>query len=1001
MAVVGRAGQRMSVGTPTQQATRPRAFRGGGGSSGSSSKPQVNVRFGKQNEIFINGRGFSVRPQDQASFITSRGGSVTSNIARQINAQKLVAKENARQEKIKQEQQRQIELRNKLIREGAQVNERILRNQQGERIRMQVVINNRTKERLLTSTNLNTGVKTTRRFQRSKGGGGARETGGLSQNTKKGNTQINFNNQLNKFIKSEQAKIKTTNRKLTRIEKINLFGARLSGREQEYLDSLTLRDLNKERDQIYAKIGRVNSHYTRYPPTTEAEYTQYQKDISPLLARYNTYANAKKIVLKNQPDNRTSATLEYDPVLNRNVLVLGAKDRSLTNRINVAVNKSTTTIQRKKGVGSNTLRLSALIVAQTAVGTAKGIVGLPSFANAVRKNPAILKRLPSAISQAGKDFGTLLRISPTSALVKIGANIYMIKVTDAGFRALGRLSSSAFVRLNPKFVGVLKAGQKIVVKTGKGKKVKLQVVSKIPGQTIAKQIGLSGKKVKVAVSTQADSLLGLIRRSKTLSKPLGIQKALGKTASRLLKQYDKGARLSTKQIKFLDNAIKKAGSKGLLERAFFADPTGKIRPSRLGIIKPKKLKLIDYLTSDFTFKKARPQILLFENAVIEKFPKAIKVIAKKLSRGQSITPDEASRLLQFQLKNTGKFKPLGFASKESEIVLGAGSVIKRVKKVGVTRINGVNIPIIKVRIAKLPKSLKNALDKFKSGKLTTAEIKKLDNALSKSTGFKYGLSSSGRSGIRYVSLKRLGLSVSSRVSRKRTSRKSPVSRKSKISKTSRSPKSRKSKTPRGSKSPRRPRGSKSPRSPRLLRSPKSPKSPRSPKSPPKRKPIPKKPPVRRRVPKKQPTRKLSKAVDTYFIKYKVRGKFVRNKFPLTKNDARDLLARRLDHLPSRVSQMIPAGRNKVVGNLPIGVRGYYSKTSKKFKKYKIVRKKKKTIRGYQEKRKYSLDKPKERKKRKTTIKTKRPVRRVKRRMLPMQRKVMLRNLKRARSMRKK
>jgi len=915
-----------------------------------------------------------------------------------------------RNKNLATEQNRIKQLEQRLLREGASRNIRNLTNEAGDKIQHETLIK-RNNERIFIVKNLTTGNVSTRTFERAGGSGRTFETGGLVTGGVSQGSRIDYNKQLNNLIKLEQAKIIRTNRQLTRIERINLFGAKLSGREQQYLDSLTLRDLNKERDDIYARIGRVNSHYERYPPKTEAEYTQYQKNLAPLLAKYNTYANAKKIVLKNQPDKSTKAVLQFDPVLNRNVLVLGGKDKSLTNRINQAVNKSTIAIQRKAGVGSNTLKLSALIVGQTIVGTATGIIGLPSFANAVRKNPAILKQLPSAIAKAGADFGTLLRVSPTAALVKIGANVYMIRVTDAGFRQLGRLSSAAFVRLNPKFVGVLKAGQKIAVKTGRGKRVNLQVVNKIPTQSISKQIGLAGKKVN-AISTQADNLIGLFKRSKVLRKPLGvtksgtkIEKLLSKQAKIILKKFDSGKQLTIREIKILSKDIETLGSKGLLERSFFADPTGTIRPSRTGIIKESKLKLMNYLTGDITFKKARPQILLFENAQIQKFPKTVQSLIKKMEKGIKLTPNEYSRYIQFQLKLTGKFKTLGFPTRESEILLAAGEVIKRVKKVGVTRLHGVNIPIIKVKIVKLSKALKNSMNKFQAGKLTASEINKLDRALTKATGFKYGLSSSGRAGIRYINLKRLGLSVGSRtLRRKRTSRKSPASRRSKVSKPSRkskSIKSRTSKSPRSSKSPKRsksPRSSKVSRSPRVSRSPKSPKSPRSPKSPTSRKPIPKKPPVRIPLPKEKfKKRTIAKKVPVYYVKEKVRGKLINlTPRPLKLREAKDFLAYRLDNRLSRTGYFEPLGKSKIVVGLPSKMKGYFGRNSRKYRKYRVKVGVKKALRnGLIERTKYIQD----------TVSEKRQIKRArqkaKRKKTPLQRKAMLRNLKKSRKIKRK
>lgn len=865
-----------------------------------------------------------------------------------------------RNRNIRSERNRIKALEDRLRREGA--NRRIQTftdSKTGDKIQHETLIN-RKNERIFIVTNLTSGKKTTRTFEGARGR--VRQTGGLSTGATP--TQKDFKKELDTAIATEQAKltIDPTKRKLTIIERINLIGATTGERKERYLDDLKLKDLEKERNNIFDEINKVNSKYKG--ELTESQYTQYIKDISPLLARYNQYSKIKTDVVKKFPELETKATLEFDPNIGKNVLVLDAKDLSLTNKVNQSIRNLTTAIQRGKGGIGVTALLSGAVIAQTAIATATGIRDLPSTINAIRKNPALLKQIPSAIAQSGRDFGALLRLSPTAAFVKLGSFYYSIKVTDAGFRQLGKLSSAGFVRLNPKFVGVLRAGQNVVIKTGKGVKVNLQVVDRIPLQAISKQVALAGQKVKVAVSTQADNLIGLIRsRSRTLGKPLGkalsgkrIEDVLGKTASKLLRKHDAGLQLTTKEINFLDNTIKKAGAKGILERALFADPTGKIRPSRLGIKKPSKLKLMDYLVGDITFRRVRPQILLFEDVVIEKFPKAIKDIAKKLSKGGTITSDEAAQLLRFQLKQSGKFKPVGFVSRESEITLATNEVIKRVKKVGVTRVNGVNIPIIKVKIIKLGKALKNTLDKFRAGKLTQAEIIKLDIALAKTTGFKYGLSSSGRVGVRYVSLKRLGLSTSVRAISRRAISRRPRTYKGRSVKYTKSgkpyiqTKSGRKSVPKKSISPKAP-SKPSPKKP-SPRSPKSPKRPVSPKRP--ITPI-KKPVIILRF-KKSKTRRLKKPTNAYFVAIKKRGRFVRTKIPLLINDARDLLSFKVDRGLSRTAKIIPAGKKRIVGIINPEIKGYFAKNKKKFRKFKIIKGKKiPMVRKYIEKKRFVGD----------------------------------------------
>ncbi len=821
---------------------------------------------------------------------------------------------------------------------------------------------------------------------------------------------------LNKLIRKEINKNKdkkVPDRKLTIIEQINLFGAGTTRRKRNYLADLKLTDLDKEESRINKDINKINSKFTG--DLTQSQFAQYQREIAPVFARYNTYTLAKRDVLIKFPDKEISAVVKFDPVVNRNVLVLDKQDQNLSAKVNRAFEKGIVRIERGKDIGKTTALLSGLVIAKTGIDTIKGFAAIPSVINAIRKDPSLIKKIPSAIKRAGKDFGGLLRVSPTTALVKIGASFYAIKITNAGFRQLGRLSSAGFVRLNPKFSGALTAGKSLDIKTGGGKIVRLEVVNKIPTKTIKAQIKLAGKTQKIAVSTQADRLIGILKGSKVLKKPLGktqqgrlIEDVLGRKSSALLKRFDAGKKLSNKQINFLDNSIKKAGSKGLLERSFFADPSGKIRPSRTGINKDTKLTLLDYLTEDFSFKKSKPQILLFEKAVVEKFPPKIRKIANKLEKGKKLTSLENARYLQFTSKPSGKFKALGFASREAELTLPAGQIIKKVKKVGVTRFKGINIPILKVKIVKPTKNVKNLIKKLKSGTITNKEIKKLNKALKRNTGLDYGLTSSRVSKGSFINTKRIISSVTSRgLKRRRVSKPSisrPVSRK-RFSKTSSGKSVKFTKSggsfiitksgPKFIKSPKRP----SPPSPRPLASPPS----RIRSRPPVPKLLPRKRKKSKKVTRKRKTKKQGFNVfarPTKKRKGQKRPKLVKvNKVPLSKKRAEDLRNFIADTSLARTARIKPTilKAKRPQTRVPAG---FASRTKSKFRTFRIVKgirvplRKGKVI----EKRTKLLDTRSE----KRGITLRRRIKQItpkKRKMTKTQRDIMLKNLKKARKKR--
>jgi len=540
------------------------------------------------------------------------------------------------------------------------------------------------------------------------------------------------------------------------------------------------------------------------------------------------------------------------------------------------------------------LELMGLAGAGTIVNFGRGVIDLPETAYRLARNPGMLKNLPSAIDRGGKEFGTLLRTSPGEAFIQIGGEILLMKGTGAGLSKLKNAGSNKLTKLNPKYVGEAKIGETLTVKTGIGKPVKLEVVGKIPTETLASQVSKAGKTVKSVISSQADSLLGVLRsRGKLIRKPIPGEANFNKATKTLLSQFDKGI-ITKKNLIKLDTAIKKQGAKGLLERSFFADPTGKIRPSRLGVIKEKAGNLVDALSEDITFRKSKPQILLFQDVKVQSLPKAIKTIYDKAKKGATLTKKETGKLLEYNVKKTGKFKGVGFLSGESELTLAPGELIKRVKKVGVTIAEGKSIPIVTAKVFKATGKIKTLITQFEKGVLSKAKVRQLDKMLKKATGFNYALSSAKKVGGRYVSINKISAGILSKLgSKKKTIKTTTIkpktykpkthkdpgvkpkpkpkpspkpkskprgrgrsktpSKKKPVSKTISKPKiirkpisykkpvSRRAKSRRAislkrptslpRKKPKSPRSPKSPKSPKSPRSPKSPKSPKSPRSP--------------------------------------------------------------------------------------------------------------------------------------------------------------------------
>lgn len=145
------------------------------------------------------------------------------------------------------------------------------------------------------------------------------------------------------------------------------------------------------------------------------------------------------------------------------------------------------------------------------------------------------------------------------------------------------------------------------------------------------------------------------------------------------------------------------------------------------------------------------------------------------------------------------------------------------------------------------------------------------------------------------------------------------------------------------------------------------------------------PPLLPRIPKKFKKKILRKSVPVFFVKEKVKGKLKNlTPRPLTLIEAKDFLAYRLDNNLSRSGFFEPLGKSKVVVGLPGKMKGYFAKTARKYRPYKIRVGKKKSIRnGYIERTKFIQDTIGEkrqilrarRKSKKNTIKKRTPTKR--------------------------
>jgi len=385
-----------------------------------------------------------------------------------------------------------------------------------------------------------------------------------------------------------------------------------------------------------------------------------------------------------------------------------------------------------------------------------------------------------------------LQKSPSFGLGFVSAELVTAKGIGEGVKATSKIVSREATLISPKFKPVSIIDDTRIIKdipttksSGKTaqivglesefrvsipKKIDIPLAERIPTLSLSAQVGLAGQS-RTLVSGARD-LFGFFRKDIPIKKTLFNEELLSPSTKALLKQFDEG-KLPQSRIAELNRRIQQeGGGKGLLERTFFADPKGRLRPSRLGIRKEERASVLDILSGDVRIGKAKPQAIILPDTKISKFPSFLEDVRKTLSEGKALTESQKARLLEWQLKPTGEFKPMGFLTREAEVT-ATGGILKKVETSAVTIIDGVRVPIIEAKIVKPSIQTETLLGKLSSNKITAKEIKTLSNRLKKETGIDY---SSALTSQKYVSPSTFvgsGLSASKFLSSSKTT--SPIS----------------------------------------------------------------------------------------------------------------------------------------------------------------------------------------------------------------------------------
>lgn len=737
--------------------------------------------------------------------------------------------------------------------------------------------------------------------------------------------------------------------------------------------------------KINAMIVRNQAYAERMNPNPTAREIEENRSIA------NPYERVKKVALSPQLNSVDLKKLletrrEY---ASQKAITLPEQQKGidkLSQNVNAQRSILRTKYQRQGYLSPvDQSKLFGLTLLDTVVvSNVKAIRDFPSSVKYYIKNPREVRNIPGNIGKQLKDFGYVARSSPVEATAIVAGNILTVKGTNKALDLLEALGQRYGTKLLPKYIGEAKVGEDLEIPRGGGKPpIRLRVTNKIPTESLRSQVRRGGRVVN-AISSQADNLIDLVRSRKIIRKPIPNEEALSASARRLLTKFDEGT-INSRELIALDRKIRNTGAKGLLERSFFADPSTRIRPSRLGIKKNGKTSLMDYVSEDITFKKKKPQILLFEDAQIEKLPRGLSDVRRNLLRNKTLTRNQTGRLLRYQQQRTGKFKPVGFVTRESEITLAPGEILQRVNKAGVTIVNGRRVPIVRVKVIRPNRATLRLLEKYESGYIRPNELRSLSKKLRKATGIKYRLkgtiSSYGVKSEKYISLKKISalsasrglskLSIKPKVkvsgSLSRSSQSSRASRSYPTSSRSyaRSPPRYSAYTSPGRSSPASPYKAPGRSSPGRYSTYRSKYPPRSPPKYPPRYP-PKMPPKYQKsitYKKNIPIKIISsnRGYNVYARPLKVRKgqnprKLIKvNKRPLTRERAQDLRNFIIDRTLIRTGQIRRTG-GPGTGRINVP-QGYARQTAHKFRDYRIVRGRRVPLPFMTaiEKRKYLLD----------------------------------------------
>jgi len=330
---------------------------------------------------------------------------------------------------------------------------------------------------------------------------------------------------------------------------------------------------------------------------------------------------------------------------------------------------------------------------------AKNVQGKASLTGDIKKfgSQAISQPFTTAGS-IGKSILNSIRTDPFGFLGGTLGSAGAGKVASSGVKAVGTKTA----RLDPRF-------KKLKTDKVTGEE-KLEFPSTQPGRT--------NTEIKIAegVKSTAEPLKEQVKRAGTKSDLVSAQRNF----------------FGLRRQKTI-NKPKPTPDSDELETSFFLDPAGRLRKSRLGT--QQDAGFSDILSGRFSFRREKPQAILIEQGEIEDLPKSLKDIKSSLKQNKQLSNEQLRRLREFQQTPSGKSKPIGFISEESEVTIPKGEVLKRKGTVAKTEIDGNIVPIIRSEIDQAPKGFNKRLSDFQKGKLSPQEARNFRKEFRDVTGF--------------------------------------------------------------------------------------------------------------------------------------------------------------------------------------------------------------------------------------------------------------------------